>query len=320
MAIRSSLSTADLDSTLYNLSKQCGGSIVLLDRVLECPNELVHSLEALNLPSQQVAVLDDEYFGTALEQAPLLIRLEHHHPKHWEFLLLTQQLALEVALHEQQPAGCVQAWLFVDRAVSLSRLATHLKRCMDVLVTSYELELSQRQIQDRALWRYFDPRQMIWLYQLLSAEQREYVFALTQSWVSLNRQGQAHIIHTEVSQPPDLTQRLSFDARATAALERISVIHQVIKRLRQQGHVVAETQDAVIDAWLIKAAQEGLLRQEDQVQYCLAAWHWQPEHGHFESHPALRQALQAVRSQGASFQAAFQHSLIQSSYSTPNSL
>jgi hypothetical protein len=128
------------------------------------------------------------------------------------------------------------------------------------------------------------------------------------------------VIHTEVSRLPDPAQRISFDSRATAALERIRVIHQVIKRLRQQGHVVAETQDAVIDAWLIEAAQEGLLRQEDQVQYCLAAWHWQPEHGHFESHPVIRQALQAVKNQGVPFETAYLHSPIPFPSSTSNTL
>ncbi len=263
-------------------------SIVVLDQ--SAGNPLLDGLEELTPPAKTV-LLDDPFFNGDLGLAPMLLELLHAHPGHQA--LLEQSIDIgrqQVSDIHTPPAIC--AWLYSYQPLAALQQAMRLR--LDATYPEGE----------RILLRYFDPRVLPRLCQLLSAprpasaeEQCSFqqLLGLAQVWCHFDRNGQ-WVRHDnpqpEVDQP---NWYLRFDAPTAAAIDRIEAINLTARALAQRGLACQQGDDAIIDAHLIVAHSLGLSDVDDQAAY---AWRALRYGTPFTSHVRLGNLIKLALEQG----------------------
>lgn len=259
--------TTDIDGALAALSRQYGRTVILLDPF--AGNHLLAAIDALTSPPAHRLMLEDPIFKNDLQNAPLLVELLSDEATHQT--LLSQSI---VRAQEQvrNPGGPhhVCAWLFTD--APLKRLQLALCQRLDAGYPNGE----------RIYLRYFDPRVMPRLSALLgpSADRPSPPYSTlsqllgpVQTWCHLDREGQLQ--RHDNPRPADgvFCARLRFDAAIAAAIDRIEAINLTARALIQQAIPCKQSDDAVIDTYLVQAQALGLHDTADLVAYAWRATH-----------------------------------------------
>lgn len=271
-----------IDEELYILSRQYGRTLLLLDQF--SGHRLQDSIAALK-PAANSLLLDDPIFKDDNSRAPLLVELLHKEISH--HLLLEQSIVLA---QEHVGALCaphyVCGWLYSD--LSLERVQTALRQRLDARYPKSQ----------RIYFRYFDPRVMPRLSELLSSTDPSYTqnnsnFAQLMgpilSWCQLDRQGQ-WLRHENVQPISDgYDKRLNFDENTAAAIDRIEAVNLTTAALARRGLVFQQCDDARIDAHVLAAQRFGLLDVGDQVSY---AWRAMQYADSFVMFPSLKEMIE----------------------------
>jgi hypothetical protein len=273
-----------LSARLFNLMRLHDSSYeciyLLLDRHSEHPlREAIAALpdaHSISLP------LMDSVFKDNPDQAPLLLCLQRQQPTHMQLLEQSIRLALEQA-SQANSLRSVCAWLI--SAETPQRLQTALK-----------VRLQAHWPGHQSIYlRYFDPRVMPRLLEILPPELQAQLLGPVQQWCHLGRDGQ----WLQHSPPPDLptTSISGITPRPviTAAIDRIANINLAAAQLLRQGQPAPHSQDSAIDAALQAAQKLGISQDEDTVAY---AWRAIAHQSAFTQHAALPELIQRAHSSG----------------------
>lgn len=272
-----SLTEVRIDEALYLLAREYKRTYLLLD----CfgGNPLAEAIAAAEAPAPASLPLDDPLFEDDLASAPLLIEILHDQPAHQLLLARSVELAQSQALNGATRSVC--AWLFSD--LPLVRLRSAMRQRLDV-----------RLPDGRIYFRYFDPRVMARLAQILAPgaddapARAESSFAdllgPVNSWCQLDRDGAFLRFDNPVTGQQGDRGHLRFGSDSAAAIERIAQLNRVVHALQQRGLPCPRQHDNALDAHLSSARAMGISDADDQIAYAWRAQHAGPA---FSAHSAL---------------------------------
>jgi hypothetical protein len=244
---------AEAQHHLYTLQREHGCVYLLLDRFERTP--AVEYFESLGLAEDAWLPWMDAIYQEAPQRSPALVKISREHSDHGT------PLDRSVALAFDELAGgprSVCGWLVLraDAAAGARQLSSGLTaHCAD----------------GRCIYfRYFDPRVLPRVLQLLDVQQRARLLAPVLQWIQLDRDGELlfHRANATADQAPG---GLFFERKTAAAIDRIQLINEVAVGLASCGRATRHAQDAAIDEALLQAALLGLDAPEDQVTYALQA-------------------------------------------------
>lgn len=287
------LNVPRIDEVLYSLSRQYGRTMLLLDRFKGAP--LQEEIDALTPPANGLP-LDDPIFGDDMQRTPLLLELQHGEPSHQVILEKSIAHAQE---QTRQVGGAfhVCAWLFGN--ISLERMRYALRQRLNAGYPRGE----------RIYLRYFDPRVMPRLAQLLDRSEKcshrqqpdfGQLLGPVRTWCQLDREGK--FLRLDNPRPSDtlLGGHLNFDVEAASAIDRIQLINLTVCALRKRATPCKQDDDAVIEAHLLAAQKAGLREHGDQIAY---AWRAVKYGRTFTLHPQLGEWVMHAAEQGAPLEA-----------------
>jgi hypothetical protein len=277
-----------LNEALFTLIKEWGSVHLIFDRLNGL--DLQEALDALKLEPASMAVLDDPYYGDALHRAPLLVRLEM---RSLEFIDLTVEQAQKHARSPELTLGSLQGWFFTNCELSL--LKTHLKAQMNAFAPTP----GRSALAPNLLLRYFDPRLLPRLCDVLTLEQRAHLFGPIKAWVIADRDGTALTLRGSPDGTHPHVKGLSLNATTFQTLARITPLCDVLRQLARQGQPLPRSLDERIDHWLERAQGLGLSESDDQAAYALAALQWPEERGPILNDPGMQQAITHVKTHGS---------------------
>nr|WP_307731939.1 DUF4123 domain-containing protein [Massilia sp. H27-R4] len=250
--------------------------------LLDCfgGNPLAEAIAAAEAPAAASLPLDDPMFEDDLGSAPLLIEILHDQPAHPPLLARSIELAHYQALNGTARSVC--AWLFSD--LPLVRLRSALRQRLDV-----------RFPDGRIYFRYFDPRVMTRLAQILAPGAADMpaepessfsdVLGPVTIWCQLDRDGSFLRFDNPVPGRQGDRGHLRFGSDSAAAIERIAQVNMVVRALQQRALPCPRAQDGALDAHLVRARELGIADAEDQIAY---AWRAQHAGTAFSTHSALQ--------------------------------
>jgi Domain of unknown function (DUF4123) len=265
----------DWAAPLFNRWHEHGQLCVLLDRFRGDPSETDDAPGALGDtagPHPKLLPLEHPGFAQAPEQAPALLMLEHGTPGHMAWLEWSVRAARqEWATRPWRPNVC--AWL-TPAPVPAHSLNPNL-----LPVVALQRHLSQRL---HSIWnadtahntphylRYFDPRVLPRLLQVLAPESRAAFLSPVADWFQLDRDGTW--LHLQSS--PGLDARavnLRFDAAQSQVLSRSQALSRTAQALADAGHVLPFADNSRIDAALEQGQTLGLTQNDDLVTFATNA-------------------------------------------------
>jgi hypothetical protein len=270
-----------VDEALYLLAREYKRTYLLLD----CfgGNPLAEATATAEEPVAASLPLDDPLFEDDLGSAPLLIEILHNQPAHQPLLARSIELAQYQALNGATRSVC--AWLFSD--LPLVRLRSALRQRLDV-----------RFPDGRIYFRYFDPRVMTRLAQILAPGATDMpagaescfsdVLGPVASWCQLDRDGTFLRFDNPVPGTNGDRGHLRFSGDSAAAIERIAQLNQTVRALQQRGLPCPRGQDSALDTHLARARELGITDAEDQIAY---AWRAQHAGAAFSAHSALQSII-----------------------------
>jgi len=239
-----------------------------LDRQLQDPLAPANELPA-SLPVVHALGVKDLY-DESPDRSPLLLALHWHEPGHLAWLDWSVNLAVaEWAQSPYRPSLC--AWLAAGEGASaFNQLPDRLEKRLLCRVQSNPAGAPQD-----AYLRYFDPRVLPRVLQLLSAAQRRALLSPTRAWYQMDRDGSLlrHLPLQSASDPAIATGLpLCFDAVTTAALQRIDRLSRLAQTLQDQGDSVLHEFNERLDQALCRAVSLGLTEEADQVAFASACF------------------------------------------------
>ena len=255
-----------VDEALYLLAREYKRTYLLLD----CfgGNPLAEEIAAAEAPAAASLPLDDPMFEDDLGSAPLLIEILHDQPAHQPLLARSIDLAQYQTLNGGMRSVC--AWLFSD--LTLVRLRSALRQRLDV-----------RYPDGRIYFRYFDPRVMSRLAQILAPGAADMpagaessfsdLLGPVASWCQLDRDGSFLRLDNPAHGMQSGRGHLHFNSDSAAAIERIGQLNLVVGALQQRGLPCARAQDDALDSHLVSARQMGITNAEDQIAFAWRAHH-----------------------------------------------
>jgi Domain of unknown function (DUF4123) len=273
--------TAQLSERLYNVAQGHAHVYVLLDRHSE--NPLQEELAVLPDADAVCLPLLDELFENNPTQSPLLLCLQRGRVEHAEVLERSIALALKQAL-DPSASRSVCAWLVSDAEP---------KRVQNALTQRLDAHWPGGQ---RMYFRYFDPRVMPRLMQVLSAAEQAQLFGPVKTWCQLGRSGQWLAFAPSAQAAADmlpLLGRMRLNESTAQAVDRIELVSLTLAALRKQGSAPDQTQDIKIDRAVQAAHTQGIITPEDTVAYAWRAVLWGSA---FTAHPALQALMSQARS------------------------
>lgn len=289
-----------VDEALYLLARQYKRTFLLLD----CfgGNPLAEAIETTEAPPAASLPLDDPMFEDDLGSAPLLIETLHDQPAHQPLLARSIELAQYQATDGGARSVC--AWLFSD--LPLERLRGALRQRLDA-----------RYPDGRIYFRYFDPRVMARLAQMLApggagdmpgAADSSFTDLLgpVVSWCQLDRDGNFLRFDNPLPSAQFDPGQMRFGSDSAAAIERIVQVNLTVRALQQRGLPCPRTQDEALDAHLVRAREMGITDAEDQVAYAWRAQHAGPS---FSAHSALQAIVGEAAAHGIPLDAMFDQRL-----------
>ena len=282
------LERARIDEALYQLSRQYGRVILLVDRFGHKPMD--DYLAEFEGPPPACLPLDDKMFAEDLGRAPLLIELLHTIPAHYTLLQHS------IALAQEQSARtnglyAVCGWLF--GGATLKRTRSELTKRLDA-----------RYPQHRVYLRYFDPRVMPRLATMLAPinENRNSpnssftdLLGPVDVWCHLD--GHGRLVRHDKSEQRHKTcgGEMRFDEKLSQAIDRIEACNLTIDELDSRPSLRNHRNDAAIDGYLLAAGQRGVHDQQDQVAY---AWRAAAYGQAFINHPQLQDFILSALASG----------------------
>jgi hypothetical protein len=283
------LNAAAVSARLFNTMRAQGAGdeciYLLLDRHSQYP--LKDAIAALPDADSICLPLLDRIFKDNPELSPLLVRLQYQQAEHMQVLEQSISLALEQA---SQPSSLrnVCAWLMSD--AEPQRLQNSLK---------VRLQAHWPGNQNIYL-RYFDPRVMPRLLDILPAQLQAELFGAVQQWCQLGRDGQWLKFSPPDGLPTHCISGITPRPAQTAAIDRIALINLTAAELRHYGQLVPHSLDSVIDDALVAAQKLGITNDEDTVAY---AWRAIAHQSAFTQHAALPELVQQAHSSGLPLEA-----------------
>lgn len=273
-------SAAQISERLYNVAQGREHVYVLLDRHTEHP--LQEEVAALADAASVALPVLDALFKDNPTQSPLLLCLQRSRAEHVAVLERSIELALEQAL-EPNASRSVCAWLVSD--VPPYALQRELTQRLD----------AQWPGGKRMYFRYFDPRVMPRLMQVLSPAEQAQLFGPVHTWCQLGRNGQLLALTPSPREPDSLALigRMRLSEATAQAVDRIELVNLTLAALRRQGSVPDQAQDVQIDHAVQAAHTQGTSTPEDTVAYAWRAVLWGSA---FTAHPALQALLTQARS------------------------
>jgi hypothetical protein len=277
--------TAEISERLYNVAQGHERVYVLLDRHSEHP--LAEEVAALADAATVSLPLLDELFKDNPTQSPLLLCLQRGRLEHAAVLERSIELALEQAL-DPNASRSVCAWLVCDNEP---------KRVQSALTQRLDTHWPGGQ---RMYFRYFDPRVMPRLMQVLSDAEQAQLFGPVQTWCQLGRSGQWLAFASSeaaVADTPPLLGRMRLSESTAQAVDRIELVNLTLAALRRLGSTPDQTPDATLDQAIDHAVETahtlGTTTPEDTVAY---AWRAVLYGNAFTAHPTLQALLAQARS------------------------
>lgn len=258
---------ADAQHRLYTLQREHGCVYLVLDRFERTP--AVEYFERLGVTEDAWLPWTDSIYQGAPQRSPALVKISRALSDHGTPLDRSVELAFE-ELASGPRSVCGWLVLRADAAAGVRRLSSALTaHCAD----------------GRCIYfRYFDPRVLPRVLQLLNAQQRAWLFAPVLQWIQLDRDG-ALLCHRANATADQASAGLFFDRKTAAAIDRIQLINEVAAGLASCGRTTRHALDASIDEALLQAALLGLDAPEDQVTYALHAALHGPQFIHHQDLP-----------------------------------
>lgn len=268
---------------LFDRFKTWGGLTLLYDRWSGEP--LLDAAESEGNDTAQAVLaelcaealsLQDQMFDEAPQRSPALLRLNWGSPVH-----LT---ALDWSVREAQAGKLNCAWLHS------SATAEHLQRALS---KKLDAELHARQ---RVYLRWFDPRVMPRLAQIVEAEAFAQFLAPIEHWFQLDRDGallqiqqRANSVTPRSGRPLRLT-----TSEVSQAILRVGCLSRTASALACLGQVLTHADNERIDRQL-QAAQDHGLDEDNQVAFATLAL---SQGATFVAHPDLPQWCQLSAEHG----------------------
>lgn len=286
--------TSRITGALDMLSQQYGRAVLLLDPY--AGNHMSHAVDALTSPPAHFLRLDDPIFKSEPQSAPLLVELLSTESSHQDLLVQSILRAQEQVRNASGPHS-VCGWLFTD--VSLPRLQQAMRKRLDGLYPGGA----------RIYLRYFDPRVMPRLSVLLDTSvagpnplysNLSQLLGPVRTWCHLNREGVLQRHDNPPPEHPPFGGFLRFDQIRADAIDRIGAINLTARALIQRAIPCKQSDDAVIDTFLIEAQERGLHDTADLVAYAWRAMHFGAR---FTSDPMLDELITAAATHGIPFDA-----------------
>jgi Domain of unknown function (DUF4123) len=263
------------DEELFAFLKHYGRCDLLLDRTLGDPLRQAVAAETFAEPA---ALLNPDASQVEPDACPILFRLT---ADNFRLLHASVEVALAFANADAAAGRPVCAWMFGAEG-SLQAVASRLRRQMIVRGPGWK----------KFLLRFYDPRVMPWLHQILSAEQLGRMLHSFDWWVWMKRDGRLQT--TSVAGAADAG-FVDITAEQDAALDRVELLNQCVATLIRTGIDWPVAQDAQLVQWLTQAIDKGHVEQQDQLAYLL---HAALVHPRFDTEPRVAQAIAAARREG----------------------
>lgn len=261
---------------LLGIVKEDGHAYLLLNRFHGVEERLADAVK--RAPAQWP--LRDPYFGTALERAPLLVRLTME-----ELPLLDAAafVAAESAMDPALPMPQVCAWL--RSGIDAEKLAGHLLRQLRVHLAGY----------DKAVFFcYFDPRVMARLGQSLDPRRLAHLLGPVDTWLMPGRNGDLFELRRAAATALD-GEDVQWDRELTATLERVAAVNDALRTIHRHGRRVPYLDDKRLDGLARHAASLGLSVSADQGAYAAWAYLWPPGQGSIDEHEGMRRCIALAR-------------------------
>jgi Domain of unknown function (DUF4123) len=278
------LNAAAISARLFNIMRaQSTGNeciYLLLDRYSEYP--LKDAISALPDADSICLPLLDRIFKDNTALSPLLVRLQYQQAEHMQVLEQSISMALEQA---SQPSSLrnVCAWLMSD--VEPTRLQNSLK-----------VRLQAQWPENQSIYlRYFDPRVMPRLLDILPAHLQAELFGAIQQWCQLGRDGQWLKFSPPGGLPTTSISGITPRPAQTLAIDRIALINLTAAELKRNGLLVPHSLDSVIDDALVAAQKLGITNDDDTVAY---AWRAIAYQSVFTQKASLPELVQQAHNSG----------------------
>ncbi len=140
--------------------------------------------------------------------------------------------------------------------------------------------------------RYYDPRVLPYLNQMLEPEQRQQLLGPVAHWFALDRFGRAVDLQTQPP-APYIPSSLSLTADQWASIERIEAVNRTLAAYSDlTGEPLPVDRETELNIALERAAMNGMSALDDAMTFALYALSVRPD---FDLHPAVAEALKNVR-------------------------
>ncbi|MFT3930582.1 MAG: DUF4123 domain-containing protein [Spongiibacteraceae bacterium] len=265
-------------NALEALTQESAQLYVLIDRLNFDPlAQLINELSEEHRPL--CVALNDPIFENAPLRTPLLVQLMLDLPGHQNLLTETLLIAQEEAFHIDG-MRTVCGWLFSREKPET--LAAHLARRQDI-----------RYPNKRIYLRYFDPRVLPRLNEILGQKADAHLFAPVHTWCHLGRDGNWYQHDLESVETEKLIPYPNADE--ALAIDRIVQINQVARHLGPPP-TAPHARDIDIDNALTQAMQWKLTDTDDQITYAVRSLQ---DGETFTQHHLLRRWIQLTLETGA---------------------
>lgn len=298
----SQLTAQHISERLHNAAQQSESVYLLIDRFSDFA--LQEAIESLPYADELCWPLSDELFKDNPQQSPLLVQLHRANLDHQKLLYSSLELAIEQATTSTRS---ICAWLV--STAQPQRLQSALSQ-----------RLTAHWPGNKAIYlRYFDPRVMPRLMQILPPEQQAQLLGPVQNWCQLGRDGQwiTHSPPADLPSSPSSAHTYTYthihgprptaSASAAAAIDRIELINLTAAALQQRGHAAPHSQDSAIDTALQAANKLGIKQDDDTIAY---AWRAIVHTNAFTGHPGLPQLIAQASSTGLPLDTLLQEDLV----------
>lgn len=143
------------------------------------------------------------------------------------------------------------------------------------------------------LLRYYDPRVLSRLNQILDGEQRQQLLGPVEHWFSLDRFGEFVDLQIETA-VPYVVPTLTASPEQWADIQRIEARNQSIALFAQAtGNSLPTNREVELDAALSRAETHGIVSLDDAITFALYSLTVAPG---FDQHPSVAAALTNIRS------------------------
>lgn len=284
-----------IDEVIYNLGREFGRTILLIDRFDS--NPLSEAFDNLACPALSLS-LDDPIFEDEPTRAPLIIELRQDIPCHIDLLEKSVELALEQSVHGYQ-APQICAWLYTT--ASLERMQSEMRKKLDVCYPGGK----------RIYFRFFDPRVMHHLARIFphvdfeNGQQSSFseLLGAIQIWCQISRAGTPMLFRSNNARGISKIKGLRIDKRTADAIDRIALVNRVVKELALMGKACRQDDDHSIDGMVLDSEKFGIIDVEDKVAYAWRAWFYKKE---FTQQPDLKSRIEKALSQGLPLEIEFE--------------